>query len=70
MKNVSKPKCPLYTHSWLLGGIMVLPSLAGAMVDLDHPVAELLGISDKKDSCTNNNYLFCHILLLILKILS
>jgi hypothetical protein len=49
---------------------MVLPSLAGAMVDLDHPVAELLGISDKKDSCTNNNYLFCHILLLILKILS
>ncbi len=34
--------------AWLVGGIMVLAFVAGIMVDVDHPLAQVLGIHDAR----------------------
>ncbi len=34
----------IHRFTWIMGGVMVLSFVAGIMVDIDHPVARILGI--------------------------
>ena len=42
----NKPHYLLRHPAWIMGGIVVLALIAGPIVDVDHPIAWMVGITD------------------------
>ena len=42
----NKPHYLLRHPAWIMGGIVVLALIAGPIVDVDHPIAWMVGIAD------------------------